>query len=279
MNGGKLYIVPTPIGNLSDITIRALDVLKKTNIIIAEDTRITKKLLNHYQIKSELISYHKFNESKRVNFILDLLKSGKIISLVSDAGTPLLSDPGFVIVKEVIKQGFNVEALPGPSSILPSLILSGFNPERFLFYGFLNKKSSIRNKEIKEIGKIPYPVILFESPLRIMILLEEILNILGDREVAIIKELTKIYESVMRGKISEVSSLLNKENLKGEFVLILGPCKEITADTKSEELNEKINFYLKTGKTKKEIVGIISDEFGIKRNDAYKIVHNKQEVH
>ncbi len=278
MNNGKLYIVPTPIGNLSDITIRAIDVLKKSDLIIAEDTRITKKLLNYYQIQTKLISYHKFNEAKRVDFILKLLRTGKIISLVSDAGTPLLSDPGFVIVKAVIKEGIKIEALPGPSSLLPSLLLSGFNPERFIFYGFLDKKDSIRYRQIKEIGNLSCPVILFESPHRITKLLKEIYEIMGDRNVAIIKELTKMYESVFRGKISEISLLLNKENLKGEFVIVLGPDDEQEKGININDLNVKIDYYIKMGKTKKEIVGIISDEFGIRRNEAYKIIHNKSEV-
>jgi len=275
MNNGKFYIVPTPIGNLSDITIRAIDVLKKSDLIIAEDTRITQKLLNYYQIKVKLISYHKFNEGKKVNFILKLLNDGKIISLVSDAGTPLLSDPGYIIVKAVIKERIQIEALPGPSSLLPSLLLSGFNPKRFMFHGFLDKKDSIRYAQIKEIGNLSYPVVLFESPHRIMKLLEEIYEILGDRDVAIIKELTKIHENVFRGKISEISLLLNKENLRGEFVVVLGHNKELKKTINTDDLNAKIDYYIKTGKTKKEIVGIISDEFGIRRNEAYKILHDK----
>lgn len=274
MNNGKLYIVPTPVGNLSDMTIRAVDVLKKSDLIIAEDTRVTQKLLNHYQIKIKLISYHKFNERERVIFILKLLDEGKVISLVSDAGTPLISDPGFKIVNAVIKRGIKIEVLPGPSSILPSLLLSGFNPVRFIFYGFLNKKDSIRYREIKEIVNIPYPVVLFESPFRIMKLLNEILEIIGDIEIAIIKELTKLHENVYRGKVSEIILILNKENLKGEFVVVLGPC-EHKREINYENLNVKIDYYLKTGKTKKEIVGIISDEFGLKRNEAYKIIHGK----
>lgn len=275
MNNGKLYIVPTPVGNLADITIRAIDVLKKSDLIVAEDTRVTQKLLNYYQIKVKTVSYHKFNEDKRVVFVLKLLEEGKIISLVSDAGTPLISDPGFIIVNAVIKRGIKIEVLPGPSSILPSLLISGFNPKRFIFYGFLNKKDSIRYREIKEIGNIPYPVVIFESPFRIMKLLNEILDIIGNREIAVIKELTKLYENVFRGKINEVSLILNKENLKGEFIVVLGPYNEAKKEINSDDINKKIDYYLKIGKTKKEIVGIISNEFGLKRNEAYKIIHKK----
>ncbi|HPD18223.1 MAG: 16S rRNA (cytidine(1402)-2'-O)-methyltransferase [Candidatus Goldbacteria bacterium] len=280
MNSGKFYIIPTPIGNMSDITIRAIDVLKKSNLIIAEDTRVTQKLLNHYRIKTKLISYHKFNEEKRVRFILELLSNGNVISLVSDAGTPLLSDPGFIITKEVIEKGISMEVLPGPSSILPSILLSGFNPQKFVFYGFLDKKDSKRKQELIEISKIPYPVVIFESPFRILKLMEEILELMGNREIAVIKELTKIHENVFRGKINEVVPFLNKENLKGEFVVVIGHCNEVykKPDISIDELSKKINYYVKTGRTRKEIVGIISDEFGLTRNEAYKVIHNKTEV-
>lgn len=280
MKNGKLYIVPTPIGNLSDITIRAIDILKTSDLIIAEDTRITQNLLNYYQIKTRVISYHKFNEIKRSDLILKLLDEGKTISLVSDAGTPLLSDPGFIILDMAIKNGIKIEVLPGPTSIMPALLLSGFNPDKFIFYGFLSKKNSLRYKELKEIEKFVYPVIIFESPNRIIRLLDEILEVMGDRKIAVIKELTKLHENVFRGKISEVKLQLNKENIKGEFIVALGNNKEIKddADINYDIINSKIDYYLKSGKTKKETVSIISEEFGLKRNESYKIIHKRTEA-
>lgn len=279
MKNGKLYIVPTPIGNLSDITIRAIDTLKTSDLIIAEDTRNTKNLLNYYQIKTKVISYHKFNEKKRSDLILKLLNEGRTISLVSDAGTPLLSDPGFIILDMVIKNGIKIEVLPGPTSIIPAILLSGFNPNRFIFYGFLSKKNSLRYKELKEIEKLIYPVIIFESPNRIIRLLDEISEVIGDREIAVIKELTKLHENVFRGKISEVKLQLNKENIKGEFIVVIGNNKENknVANINYDIINSKIDYYLKSGKTRKETVKIISEEFELKRNEAYKIIHKRME--
>jgi 16S rRNA (cytidine1402-2'-O)-methyltransferase len=254
--------------------------LKTSDLIIAEDTRITQNLLNYYQIKTRVISYHKFNEIKRSDLILKLLDEGKTISLVSDAGTPLLSDPGFIILDMAIKNGIKIEVLPGPTSIMPALLLSGFNPDKFIFYGFLSKKNSLRYKELKEIEKFVYPVIIFESPNRIIRLLDEILEVMGDRKIAVIKELTKLHENVFRGKISEVKLQLNKENIKGEFIVALGNNKEIKddADINYDIINSKIDYYLKSGKTKKETVSIISEEFGLKRNESYKIIHKRTEA-
>ncbi len=269
MATGKLCVIATPIGNLKDITIRAIEELKNSDIILAEDTRVTQNLLNHYYIKSKLISYHKFNENKRVKEIIDKIKNGEIISLVSDAGTPLFSDPGYILVKRCIKEGIKIDVVPGPSSILSALIVSGFNPEKFYFSGFLSKKQNEKIKEIESFKKFNCPVVLFESPFRIKETLKLILEKAGDFETAVVKEITKIYEEVFRGKISNLINEIPDSKLKGEFVIIILP-DEQNLKPVDININERIKELLEKGMKVKDIVKDISDETSFSRNEIYK---------
>lgn len=214
---GKLYIVATPIGNLEDITLRALTTLKSVDAIACEDTRVTSKLLARYEIKKTLISYHQHSGSSRLKSLLDLLKEGKSVAMVSDAGTPGLSDPGKDLVNISIENGIEIVPIPGVSTLATILSISGLNMHEFVFIGFMPHKKG-RSTKLKEIAAEKRPVVLFESVYRINKLLNEVLEYCGDREVVVGRELTKKFETIYRGKISEVAMEIKQ---KGEFVVII----------------------------------------------------------
>jgi len=219
----KLILVPTPIGNLQDITLRALEVLKNTDIILAEDTRKTKILLNHFEIKTKLVSFHKFNEHKALSGIITEIKKGVTAALVSDAGTPGISDPGFLLVRECLAQQIPVETLPGATSFVPALVNSGLPCDRFVFEGFLPQKKG-RNKRLEILTNEERTMVFFESPYRLIKTLKQLCEFLGsDRKVCVSRELTKIYEENIRGTITEVIQLYTeKKDIKGEIVIIVG---------------------------------------------------------
>lgn len=213
----KLYIVATPIGNLEDITLRALRILKEVDLIACEDTRNTKILLNHYEIKKDLISFHEHSKLIKINKIIDLIKGGNSVAVVTDAGTPGISDPGGLLVSEAIKEGIEVIDIPGPSALTALLSISGIYLDEFAFYGFLPTKKG-RQTKLKKIADEKRPVVLYESPHRIKKLMDEILEFVGDKEIIVGRELTKKFEEVYRGKVSEVKDEIKE---KGEFVVII----------------------------------------------------------
>jgi 16S rRNA (cytidine1402-2'-O)-methyltransferase len=242
----NLYIVATPIGNLEDITLRALEVLKKVDLILCEDTRVTKKLLDRYQIKKPLLSYHQHSKLQKIDYIISLLKEGKPstraklgaglaphrnevsgagnLALVSDAGTPGISDPGGKLVNEVVKSlsGLvKIVPIPGPSAVIAAASISGFPMDKFLFFGFLPKKKK-RKKILKEIANFKYPVIFYESPYRILKTLEELKKLNGELKIVVAKELTKKFETIYRGSTGEVIEKIGKDKIKGEFIVIVG---------------------------------------------------------
>ncbi len=212
-----LYVVATPIGNLNDITLRALDTLQEVDLIACEDTRHTSKLLNHYEIKKPLVSYHQHSKLSKIDYLIDQLKEGKKIALVSDAGTPGISDPGQALISEAIKQGIEISPIPGPSAIITALQASGLNLTRFAYYGFVPTKKG-RQTALKEIMAETKPVVVYESRYRIRKLLSELTE-LGDPEVIICKELTKLYETFYRGR----ASTIEVDVPKGEYVVIINP--------------------------------------------------------
>lgn len=214
---GKLYIVATPIGNLSDITLRAIEILKSVDVIACEDTRVTGKLLARYEIKKELISVHQHSNESKVCKVIKFLKEGKNIALVTDAGTPGLSDPGNQLIEAISKEDIQIEVIPGPSALAAALSVCHFSVQQFVFYGFLPQKKG-RQTQLRAIGEEPMVVILYESVYRIKKLLNELLEFAGDREVCICRELTKIHETIYRGKISSVLPVVVE---KGEFVVII----------------------------------------------------------
>lgn len=218
---GTLYVVGTPIGNLEDLTLRALRIFKEVDLIACEDTRHTRLLLTHYGIAKPLVSYHEHNERRRTAELLPRLEAGASIALVSDAGTPALSDPGYVIVHEATARGIPVVAVPGPSAVTAALAVSGLPTDRFVFLGFLPRKSGQRKRVLGEIAAVPWTLVLFESLHRLRDMLEDLREVLGDRQVAITRELTKRFEEVIRGTVTEVLQHFSGTEPRGEFTIVV----------------------------------------------------------
>ncbi len=216
-----LYIVSTPIGNLKDITLRAISVLGEVDIIACEDTRRSKVLLNYYKIKKPLISFNDHNKERRTPELIKRMKKGESIALISDAGTPGISDPGFYLIRETIREGLEIVPIPGPSALLSGLVVSGLPCDRFVFEGFLPKREGRKKKRLEALKYEPRTMVFYESPHRLIRTLEDMLSIFSDREVAIARELTKKFEEVMRGRISELLPQLEDGKIKGEVVLIV----------------------------------------------------------
>ena len=223
-NTPTLYLIPTPIGNLDDITIRAVKILQEVEVIFSEDTRVTSLLLNHLNIKKKLISNHEYNEKNNADKLLEYLKNGYSVGLVSDRGTPVISDPGYDLAKVAIENHFNVVSLPGATALIPALTVSGLEPMPFLYYGFLNSKDGKRKKELESLKNIKYTMIFYEAPHRITKTLEEMLAILGNRTISISREITKKFEEIYRGTIQEV--IEETREIKGEIVIVVSGNKE-----------------------------------------------------
>ncbi len=265
---GILYVVPTPIGNKSDITLRALEVLKSVDIIYAEDTRTSSVLLRMYEINKSLKACHLYNEEKIKYKVVDELKQGKNIALISDQGTPLLSDPGHELVNEVIKNNLNVVSLPGPSALLPALNMSGIEANKFIFYGFLNSKKSVAKKELESLKDLQFTLVFYEAPHRFLSTLQLILDILGDRNISVCREITKIHEEIFRGKISEAIEFY--KDIKGEIVIVVEKGK---IDTNFEELLNEVKSEIRKGLSNKDAVKLISKKYGVSKN----LLYNKNE--
>ncbi|MDD3646945.1 MAG: 16S rRNA (cytidine(1402)-2'-O)-methyltransferase [Candidatus Dojkabacteria bacterium] len=218
---GKLYVVATPIGNLEDITFRAVRILKEVSIILAEDTRKTTTLLHHYNIDTKMLSYRDQNHLRVIDLILGILESGQNIALVSDSGTPLISDPGFKLVRELVAQNINVIAIPGPSAVIAALSVSGLPTDKFTFLGFLPKGPGRRKTALEKFGNLDTTLIIYESPFRLKSLLDTIYETFGDRTVTVANDLTKKFERVWCGKISAVQTSLEGITPKGEFVILI----------------------------------------------------------
>ncbi len=233
----KLYLVPTPIGNLEDITFRAIRILKEVNLILAEDTRTSIKLLKHYEIQNKIISHHKFNEHKTSSNIVDRILAGENIALISDAGTPAISDPGFLLVRECIENNIEVECLPGATALIPALVNSGFPTDRFCFEGFLPQKKG-RQTKIISLSNEERTIILYESPHRLLKALEQFMEFMGeDRMVSVSRELSKLHEENFRGTLSQAHKHFSSKSIKGEIVIILQG-KIIDTKLKKEKYND-----------------------------------------
>lgn len=271
-NSPTLYVVPTPIGNMEDITIRALNILKEVEVIFAEDTRVTKLLLNHFDIKKKLISSHLYNESTNTNKEIEYLKEGKNIAVVSDRGTPVISDPGYILINNAIKFGYNVVCLPGPTALIPGLVMSGLGEGPFTFYGFLNSKETKRKKELEKLKNHQFTLIFYESPHRIQKTLKDLLKIFGNRKATIAREISKKYEEIIRDNIE---NLINDvENIKGEIVLIVEKSNE-TKNFENLSIIDHINYYIKEGNNSKDAIKLVAKERNIAKSEVYNEYHIK----
>ncbi|WDV48290.1 16S rRNA (cytidine(1402)-2'-O)-methyltransferase [Clostridiaceae bacterium M8S5] len=274
MKFGKLYICATPIGNLKDITFRVLETLKEVDIIAAEDTRHTLKLLNYFDIKKPLISYHEHNKVKMGPKIIEKLEAGQNIALVSDAGMPAISDPGEDLVKLAIESNIEVDALPGASAFIIALTLSGFSTEKFVFEGFLSKKN--RKKELEQLKVEHRTIILYEAPHRLLNLLKDILTVLGNRAISISRELTKKYQEVFRGNTEQAIEYFSAQNIRGEFVIIIeGRSKDELEELeksfwKDMSIREHIELYIEKGFAKKDAIKKVAKERNVQKNVIYK---------
>lgn len=271
---GKLYLVATPIGNLEDITLRAIRILKEVDFITAEDTRHSLKLLNHLEISKPLISYHRHNEDVKTELLIDKLKDGKNIALISDAGTPVICDPGETIVKEAIKENIEVISIPGACALVNALITSGLDTKEFCFLGFLSINKKIRKEKLEEIKKENRTIILYEAPHKIKETLKDLSNILEDRQVVIARELTKIHEEFIRGTINQIIERYTEP--KGEHIIIIEGSKIIKQEEEKEKLismtiEEQYKYYEKKGFSKNEIIKKIAKDRNVNKNEIYQL--------
>lgn len=266
-----VYLIPTPIGNLEDITLRAVNTLKMVEVIFSEDTRVTSLLLNHLNIKKKLISSHEYNEKENKDKFLKYLDDGHDVGIVTDRGTPIISDPGYDLVKIAIEKGYNVVGLPGPTALIPALITSGLNPSPFLFYGFLNSKQSKRNKELEELKKEKATIIFYESPHRLKETLEDIYKVFGNRRISISKEISKKYEEVVRGTIVDVIDKF--DNIKGEFVVVVEGNTDCV-DYTNISVAEHVTAYIKEGNSVNDSIKLVAKDRNVAKKEIYNIYHN-----
>lgn len=269
-NNVNLYLVPTPIGNMLDMTFRSIEVLKSVDIILCEDTRNTKILCSHFEIDTPLMCYHIFNEDSRCDEVLDLLKEGKIIALVSDAGLPGISDPGYLVTKRALEAGFEVRALPGASAGITALVASGLPCGKFYFYGFLDHKKSQKEKELNELIDFKETIIFYESPHRINETIEVMYEVYKDRNIVIARELTKRYEEYIRGNIKDIVNM--NLNLKGEIVIIVEGAKmtKVANDLNTKTIMEHYKYYLDLGLNDMNAIKMVSKDRGVSKSIIYK---------
>ena len=270
-NKNKLYLVPTPLGNLGDITVRSIEVLKMVDIVFCEDTRVTKELLKHFKIIKKLASCHEYNESNMIEEAKKYLDEGQNIALVTDQGTPIISDPGYKVVSSLMKAGYDVISLPGPTAFVPALTVSGLPPQPFLFYGFLNSKKGLREKELKNIQNYPYTMIFYEAPHRIDEMLQSLLEIFGNRRISISREISKMYEEIYQGTIEEVQTEI-KDGIKGEIVVVVEGNQKMV-DFSALTVEEHVNLYMEDGLSSKEAIKKVATERNIPKSIVYNEYH------
>ena len=268
----SLYLIPTPIGNLDDITVRSLNTLKTVDVVLCEDTRDTGLLLSHYDIKKKLVSCHEYNEDKMIETVVGMLKEGLNIGLVTDQGTPIISDPGYIVSRGVIEAGYNVISLPGATAFVPALTSSGIEPSPFLFYGFLNSKSSKQKTELSTLKSLKYTIIFYESVHRMKETLENMLEVLGDRKIAVCRELSKIHEEIVRDNISNIIPLV--DTMKGEFVIVVEGNKELV-DFSELDVVEHVKMYVEDGLSEMDAIKKVAKERGVAKSIIYSEYHKK----
>lgn len=271
---GILYLVATPIGNLEDMSPRAVRILRESILIAAEDTRHTGTLLKHFEIKTSLTSYFEHNKLNKLDFILEKLSQGNV-ALVSDAGTPAINDPGYELVKAALASGFDVRPVPGPSSPIAALTASGLPTDSFLYLGYLPHKSTERRKAVGQVENLTYTLIFLESPHRIVVSLEDILSTLGDRQICVAREMTKLYEEFWRGPVSDAIQYFKSKEPRGEFTLVIqGKSKEEKEKWTEEKLLKAIQKELKKDKSAKEISAELAESSGWNKKEVYALINS-----
>jgi 16S rRNA (cytidine1402-2'-O)-methyltransferase len=271
----RLYIVSTPIGNLEDITYRAVRILREVDVIACEDTRTTRRLLDHYAIPTRTVSYHEHNEQGRARELLEHLERGESVALVSDAGTPLLSDPGYRVVREAVEAGVPVEAIPGPSALLTALVISGLPTDQFHFAGFFPAKESQRTRVLESLRDEQATLVFYEAPHRILETLADLETVLGDREIAVARELTKIHEEVLRGTPAAIrQTLAARDSIRGEFVILVAKAtKPAASDTPVEEAVESL---IHAGVSRMDALKTVARERGLSKREIYRLVNGNR---
>ena len=265
---GTLYLVATPIGNLEDITLRAIRILKEVDLIAAEDTRHSLKLLNHLEISKPLFSYHRHNEEVKSDYLIDKLLNGENIALITDAGTPAISDPGEFIVKRAIENNIDIVPIPGCCALINALICSGFDTKEFVFYGFLPLNKKLRSGKFEELKKEKKTIILYEAPHKIITTLNDIYKNIGDVNIVLARELTKIHESFLRGKVSELIEQM--DDIKGEMIILIEGNQDVDDEEKENlSIEDQYELYKKEGLSKNEIIKKIAKNNGVKKNEIY----------
>lgn len=269
-NGNStLYLVPTPIGNLDDMTYRSVKVLNEVEVIFSEDTRVTLNLLQYFGIKKKLIALHDHNEDSVREKVFEYLENGCDVAIVTDRGTPIISDPGFKTVEYVSKKNYNVVSLPGATAFVPALVTSGLAPEPFMFYGFLNSNDSKRKKELEELKDYSFTIVFYEAPHRIKKTLKLFLAILGDRNISVARELTKKFETIYRGRISEIYDMIPE---KGEFVIVVEGSSKKEVDL-SLSIVDSVNLYIKAGISVMDAIKKVAKERNLPKGEVYKEYH------
>jgi 16S rRNA (cytidine1402-2'-O)-methyltransferase len=279
-NVGQLYVVSTPIGNLGDLTFRALDVLRTVSLIVAEDTRHSRTLLDHYAIRTPVSAYHEHNEARETPKLIGRLQAGDSIALISDAGTPLLSDPGGRLVRACADAGLAVVPVPGASALLAALVASGIAADRFTFYGFLDRKGKARVHALAEIARSAVTSVLYESPNRVGRTLADLVEAgAGTRQVAIARELTKRFEEVRRGTVAELAAAIGETTVRGEVVLVIEGASEAPSAVDDDSLRALATQWRADGASPRDILGRLTQELGVPRNLAYRIAHERTAEH
>ena len=272
---GTLYLVATPIGNLQDITFRAVETLRAVNVIACEDTRHTRKLLNHYRISNEVVSYHEHNEHERAEELADRLVRGDNVAVVSDAGTPGISDPGYQVVRQAIEIGAEIVPIPGPVAFVAAVIAAGMSTDSIFFGGFLPSKQGERRRRLSQLAGIPATLVFYEAPHRLARSLPDCIDVLGDRKAAVARELTKLHEQISRGKLSDLAQTFLDVRVKGEIVLVIDQAGE--APTRQAEpglLSQRLAELEKMGNNRKAALKQAAKEFGLSKSKAYALIES-----
>jgi len=273
----RLFLVSTPIGNLGDFSPRGLEVLQSVNYILCEDTRRALKLLSRFNFKSRLVSFHEHNEKQRLPKIIALMKKGKVFALVSDAGAPLISDPGYALVQTLIQEDIPFTSIPGPSAVITALLLSGFPLQQFTFAGFLPSKPGARTKALQKLAELKeQTLVLFESPERIHGLVREISEVLGNRNLALCREMTKLHEEVLRGAASELLQKMADKKWTGECTVVIAPGDEEPVEISDETIQIRFDELVRQGLSRKDAIQKLTRETGRSRNDLYELLHRKK---